>query len=116
MLYILSVGNEAYPFPKENKMKKVKTVRKNSQVYRWITEVISLLDQYSKSFYWKPPSIASQRRKKEFQNCFSFNLNGVVYVIEQSLELSCKNYYYSLVVYVADIKKDIRSLKKLIKQ
>ena len=95
-------------------MKKIKTVRKNSTVYKWIKEVIYLHEKYSKSFYWKPPTTASQRRQQEFENSFSFNLNGVIYEIDQSLELSCKNFYYTLTVYVDDTKRNIRSLKKLI--
>tara|TARA_R100000664_G_C2760064_1_gene150703 strand:- start:3870 stop:4163 length:294 start_codon:yes stop_codon:yes gene_type:complete len=95
-------------------MKKIKTVRKNSQVYKWITEVINLHEKYQKSYYWKPPTIASQRRRLEFENSFTFDLNGVIYQIDQSLELSCKNYYYSLNVYVNCTKKNIRSIKKLI--
>ena len=96
-------------------MIKVKTVRKNSKVYKIVENSIYRHDKYKSCYFWTPPTNASQRRREEFEFNHSFELDGVLYEIEQCLELSCRNYYYSFSVYVNGQKKDIRALKRLTK-
>ena len=79
-----------------------------------IREVIEQHDRYSKAFFWTPKMNASQRRKEEFDDSFEFILSGEKVSIEQTLRISCQNYYYSLKVYVNGKKKDVRVLKKLV--
>lgn len=97
-------------------MKRVKTVRKNSQVWRWVTSAIKRHEKYRNCYFWKPPSTASQRRQAEFDEGFEFLLNGVKWEIDQSLQVSCNNYYYTMHIYIDGQKKNIRSLKKLVKE
>ena len=97
-------------------MIRVKTVRKNSQVWRWVTSAIKRHDKWSGCYFWKPPSTASQRRQAEFDEGFEFILNGVHYDIEQWLVCSCNNFYYEFSCHVNGKKKNIRALKKLVKE
>ena len=83
-----------------------------------ITEINSMLsdhDRVKECYFWSNTGNASDRRRQEFDRTLSFNLNGSEYQIGQSLNISCKNFYYQLSVYVDGNKKDVRVLKKLTK-
>jgi hypothetical protein len=98
-----------------SKIKTVKTVRKGSQVYNWVTSAINTHEKYRNCYFWSTPTNASQRRKEEFDEGFVFILNGVKWEIDQSLYISCNNYYYTMRIYVDGQKKNITALKKLVR-
>ena len=95
-------------------MRTVKTLRKGSFVRKFLELFVKNHEKYRGSYFWKPPSAASQRRSQEFDHCLTFQYKGDVYELEQSLEFSCKNVYWTSRVYVNEKKKDIRVIHKLI--
>lgn len=95
-------------------MRTVKTLRKGSFVRKFLELFVKNHEKYRGSYFWKPPSAASQRRSQEFDHCLTFQYKGDVYELEQSLEFSCKNVYWTSTVYVNEKKKDIRVIHKLI--
>ena len=95
-------------------MKKYKIIRKNMALYKVLLGVISAHDDHKNSYFWSPPSSASQRRAREWEKTIQFALNGVVYDIRQGVSYSCKNVYYNLRIEVDGSVKNIRSLKKLV--
>jgi hypothetical protein len=95
-------------------MRTVKTLRKGSFVRKFLELFVKNHEKYRGSYFWKPPSAASQRRSQEFDHCLTFQYKGDVYGLEQSLEFSCKNVYWTSTVYVNEKKKDIRVIHKLI--
>ena len=98
-------------------MAKVKTYKrlKGTNAFRAIEVFLDNHPTYKNSYVWSPPSSASGRRKMEFEFDYSFIFNGKQFDLEQSLTCSCANIYWSSTVYVDGDKKDIRALKKLLK-
>ena len=95
-------------------MRTVKTLRRGSFVRKFLEEFVKNHEKYRGSYFWNPPSSASQRRRQEFDHCLIFRYKGDVYELEQSLGFSCKNVYWTSRVYVNEKKKDIRVIHKLI--
>mgnify|MGYP003145705417 FL=1 len=96
-------------------MKKIKTLRKGSTVREFLDLFLSNHENYNSCFFWRPPSIASQRRSKEFSNYMIFEFQGKVYELEQDLEITCTKFYWTSSVLVNGKKKDIRIVKNLLK-
>ena len=95
-------------------MRTVKTLRKGSFVRKFLEEFVKNHEKYRGAYFWRPPSTGSQRRRMEFDHCTVFKYQGDVYELEQSLECSCKNVYWTSRVFVNEKKKDIRVIHKLI--
>lgn len=96
------------------------TNRISAQVKSAIDNTISYHEKYKGSYHWNGTGSASQRRNQE-ASFLSGNpeykiqtKQGLIEVIP-SLSISCKNYYYSLIVLLDGVKKDVRLLKKLTK-
>jgi hypothetical protein len=101
----------------------METKKITKKVRRSIKEkILNTIEQHekrSKSYFWKPNTNAGGRRSIENKfkidhPSYSFTHQGIKYEIITSLDVSCKNYYYSLSVYVDAEKKNIKTLKKLI--
>lgn len=87
-----------------------------STLKKQIESIINEHEGNGKSYYfWSPPSNAFSRRAKEYETKVEFELKGKKYEVSQKLECSCKNYYYSLSITVDGSKKDVRALKKALK-
>lgn len=78
-----------------------------------LNNIIDNHEHYKKCYFWTPCGNAASRRREEFDRKLIFNLDGKKYVIEQSLTISCKNYYFSTEIYVDSVKKNITAIKKL---
>ena len=74
--------------------------------------------KFKNSYFWTSPGNASSRRSLERQNSneIDFHHNGHHYKIYQSVSCSCRNVYYHLCVYVDGVKKDVRAIKKIIRE
>ena len=93
--------------------------RVRKEIREKILNTIEKHEKWSKSYFWSPKTNAGGRRSiennfKSEHPSYSFTHQGVKYEVVTSLDVSCKNYYYSLSIYVDEEKKDIRALKKLI--
>ena len=80
-----------------------------------LVDILDTHEKYSKSYFWSPRGNASQRRREEFETELSFLWKGQKVEISQDLSISCKNFYYTLNIFVDDCKKDIRIIKEILK-
>ena len=78
--------------------------------------VLDRHERFSGSYFWTPPANASGRRRMELDNSetLRFRFGGEEYSVEQSVDCSCKNIYYRLLVTVDGKKKDVRAIRKLV--
>ena len=79
-----------------------------------LNNVIDTHEQYQGCYFWTVRNNAASRRRQEFDNNFSFILNGVKYDINQCLKISCKNFYYRLNIEKNGNKSNIKSIKNLL--
>ncbi|WNO30079.1 hypothetical protein [Oceanotoga phage vB_OteS-UFV02] len=90
---------------------------KTKKIIEIINNILSKHERYRNSYFWSSAGTnAWQRRKEEFDDKYEFFYQGKKYQVFQKLDISCKNYYYHLHIYEDDKKKDIRSLKKILKR
>ena len=84
---------------------------------RIITELKSILDNHEKyqgCYFWTQTGNAASRRRQEFDYSLSFIFDSVKFEINQSLDISCKNFYYRLNIEKNGKKSNIKSLKNLV--
>jgi len=77
-----------------------------------INNFIESSEKYKNSYTWSSPNSSYSRRAMEFENFFSFEIEGITYDVQESLNVSCKNVYYRKRIYVDNNKKDLRSIRK----
>ena len=87
------------------------------QIKKEIEKAIELHEKMKNSFFWSSPAGAASRRsyEKYNSNSCSFEYNNNTITVEQNTSCSCKNIYYTAVIKVNGIRKDIRALKKVLK-
>ncbi len=100
------------------KVKRLNAIRRISSVAkRTIESAIEVHKKYKNSYFWSPGGNSSSRRYNEDRfpgvDFEIMTAKGLVQVIFDYSE-SCKNVYYSMSVYLNDVKKDIRLLKKMV--
>ena len=95
-------------------MKSYKIIRRNMELHKQLSTVLRTHDRYRGSYFWNPPSSASQRSAMEFETHLKFSYKEEIYEIIQSVSCSCRNIYYHCSIYQNDKKKDIRIVKKLL--
>ena len=80
-------------------------------------KVISLQEKMKNSYFWDPPQSASTRRSYESYNSqsYEFIYKGKKYKFCQSTVCSCRNVYFSSVFCINDERKDLRLVRKLLK-
>jgi len=88
---------------------------KNTEKKAAIEQVLYAHDKFKSSYFRRPNTNAAGRRDQEFDVRYTFTLKGHRYDIGQTVDISCKNVYYSLSVHVDDEKKDVRAVKKAFK-
>ena len=96
-------------------MKNYKRI-KGSKIEKILVEFVTNHLKYKNTYHWNPPSSARGRRAMEFQVefDFSFKFQGKHYDLEQSLDCSCSNIYWTSTIHVDGKKSTIRSIKKLL--
>jgi hypothetical protein len=85
------------------------------KIKSYIQTILDNKKKYKDCYFWIPPCNANSRRQQEFKTEFSFLLNSQRYEVHQSLDLSCKNFYFATTVKVEGQNKNITALKKLMK-
>lgn len=86
-------------------------------IYTTVERIIALHEKYQKSYFWSASGTnAAGRRRNEFSDKYEFVFGGRAYKIEQTLQISCRNYYYRLSVVVDGKRSDVRALKKILKE
>jgi len=82
--------------------------------------IIALHEKMSKSYFFAPPRLAAGRRSYEEYNSLEtvFEYKGDTIRVSQETKCSCHHVYYSVKYYINDEqeKKDIRFIKKIIKE
>ena len=81
--------------------------------------IIKTHDKYKGAYFWRPPVRAKDRRKNEERFPSTKLLitldNGDVISVKQEYHESCKNCYYTAKYYLNTQHKDIRLIKKTLK-
>lgn len=98
-------------------MKEYKQI-KRAKIYKKLIQILERHEKFKNCYFWSSPSNSSARRAYEERYSstpINFKLNGVEYCIEQEVNCSCKNVYYSFSIFEDGEKKDIRTLKKIVK-
>ena len=83
---------------------------------REIDSILKTAEKYKSCFFWTQTGSASQRRSQEFEVDNSFNFNNKSIEVNQTLSISCKNFYFTNYITVNGDRKDIRAIKKLKKE
>lgn len=82
-----------------------------------LEEFLASADTYKNCYFWNASRLsAATRRSKEFDRDFYFGFENKTYFVRESLEVSCKNYYYSKTISVDGVEKDLRAIKSVIKK
>ena len=84
------------------------------KIVRTLKNIISDHDKYQKCYFWSQTGNASSRRRQEFTTEISFFFDGVKFEVNQSLSISCKNFYYSCDIRKDGKKSNIKAIKGLI--
>ena len=95
-------------------MESYKIIRKGMKIRRALEGVIETHGRYRNSYLWKAAGNARQRRQQEFVNHIEFDLNGVIYSIEQEVYTTCRNVCYSLGVWMDGERKTVTAIKHLV--
>jgi hypothetical protein len=93
----------------EEKMKEWKKLSKNRRTL--LNELVEKHNYFKNAYFWGGRQKRNQLHEKTELN---FYYKGNNYSITQTVSQSTRNTYYRLRVYVNGIKKDIRSIKKIL--
>ena len=99
-------------------MRNLKTLNNKTgeKIKSRLSNILATHEKYKKCYFWTPNTHAAGRRSQEFDNSFSFMIADKLYEINQSLNISCKNFYYRLDIRLDGTKKNITCIKTLIKK
>jgi len=98
------------------KLKDAKILRKTKKIRQQLIDIIDSHEEWSKSFFWTP----NRYSNRDFDNSYIFKLkDGSTVTVNQRLQSSRKNYYYSNTITLEDSdlklkRKDIRLIKVLL--
>ena len=85
-----------------------------------LESIIDLHEKMRGSYFYNPPMSASSRRSYEKYNSLTseFTFNNQKITVEQNTSCSCKNVYYKMYITIDGqrTKKDIRFIKKILKE
>ena len=81
-----------------------------------INTVINNSAKYRNCYFWTPFGNAATRRNREFEIEFEFDLDGEKISVEQSLRISCKNFYFKTDVRRDGKRSNITILRKVVAQ
>jgi len=100
----------------------MKTITNRTQTKNLISirntmiDFIESSEKHKNSYFWNSSDLSSsQRRGKEFENCFTFKFEDKIFEVKESLTISCNNFYYYKEIFVDDEQRDIRAIKKVLK-
>ncbi len=97
------------------------TKRVSAQARAEIVRIIETHNRYKGAYFFTPSCNASGRRRNEerfYENNpdVSFLHGSTLISVSMSYEESCSNVYYSLIVLVNGVKKNISAIKNLLKR
>ena len=79
-----------------------------------IESMLSNHEKYKSCYFWSSTGNASSRRRQEFEDELSFVYNGIKYDWRQSLDISCKNFYWTSSISKNGKKSNVKVVKGLI--
>ena len=99
-------------------MRNLKTLnnKTGTKIKAKLSDILATHEKYKKCYFWTVNNNAAGRRRQEFDENFSFMVANKLYEINQSLDISCKNFYYRLDIRIDGYKKNITCIKNLIKK
>ena len=97
-------------------MRNLKTLNNKTgeKIKSKLSNILDTHEKYKKCYFWAPNTNATGRRSQEFDENFNFMVADQLFEINQSLDISCKNFYYRLDIRLDGTKKNITCIKKLL--
>ena len=97
-------------------MRNLKTLNNKTgeKIKSRLSNILATHEKYKKCYFWTVNNNAAGRRQQEFDENFSFMVADKLYEINQSLGISCKNFYYRLDIRIDGNKKNVTCIKKLL--
>jgi len=97
-------------------MRNLKTLnnKTGTKIKAKLSDILSTHEKYKKCYFWTVNNNAAGRRSQEFDENFSFMIDDQLFEINQSLNISCKNFYYRLEIRIDGNKKNVTCIKKLL--
>ncbi len=83
-----------------------------------LEEMVQHHEYFKKSYFWTPPANSAQRRAYEKNNSvhYEFAHKKKKYEVNLEISCSCQNIYYKANIYVNGERKNIRAIKKVIRE
>lgn len=102
---------------KIHEIKKLRILTLQSDILTNLVRYVKLVEKYKNSYTWTPPLKAYNRRLVEQNDHVEqeFELNGDKISLLFNVSCSCNNYYITKHVIVNEEYKDVRFVKKLLK-
>jgi len=94
------------------------TTEINDEVRSKVRAILGDHEYLKNSYFHRPQCNAAGRRSNEKRyngDEINFTFDGKEFSLKRNYSESCNHVYYSLVVHVNGVKKDVRALKALIK-
>lgn len=95
---------------------RAKREAEESRIKRICQDAIRTSERYSGCFFWTNTGNASSRRREELDTEETFQWRGQEITVNQSLSISCKNYYFRSVVLRDGSKSNMSYLKNIERQ
>lgn len=91
---------------------------KIEEIKEFCNDAIELNETMQGCYFWNPPSKSSARRKYEEEHSLKgeFEYKEHKYYVNLITECSCKNVYFKQYIEVDGESKDIRLIKKILKE
>ena len=89
-----------------------------SEIKNFCNNAIALNERMRGSYFWSSPRDAASRRRYEEQHSLgaNFEYKGHTYYINLVTECSCRNIYFKQYIELDGESKDIRLLRKVLKE
>ena len=95
---------------------KAKVIKTKAGIKRAINDFLEDHKKFRNSYFWVSLAYRNQRENMEFDRLFTFVFREKQYEVRQSVTVSRANVYYSSGIRVDGAKKDVRVLKKVLKE
>ena len=81
-----------------------------------ITEILRTAEKYKGCYFWSNTGNAASRRQQEFDRHYEFVVGKDKFEVRQTLDISCRNFYFSTEVLRNGAKTNITPLKTALKK
>ena len=95
---------------------RAKREAEEARIKRVCSDAIATSERYAKCYFWSRTGSASQRRSEEFSISEAFQWQGQSITVHQSLNISCRNFYFRSEVRRDGVRSNISYFKNILVQ